>query len=628
MTEPSRRPVIGICAVRERARWAFWDQPAHLVADSYVAPVQRAGGVAVLLPVDATPPLELLDWIDGLMLIGGADLDPDSYGAERDPATESTYPERDEFELALLRAAIERALPALCICRGMQVLNVAYGGTLEQHLTEVDGISPHRKVKGTFDGNEHTVTLTAGSLVAGRGRRAGPHRPLPPPPGRARARRRTRRHRPRGLGRRDRGDRARRRALGARRPVASRGRRSEPAVRSTGGSGSRGRAEIRMSETSVPAGAEGRTGADRAGLYDISQRTDVHLLSRGRGGTCRRAVPDRHRVGADLGDAVQHADLGRVRQRHRHAGRVRVRDDRARDLLGRVHGDGVEGHGHGRLLLVHQPGTRAGARDGRGVCVGRRLRGVRGLAGGRVRVLPRAQALGRRHPRGVGLARAVDGRGDLRAHVLRRARVRAPARDRARVRGGDPADHGRRHLRLERRPRRHRGDQPGQRVQGLPGRARAGGRRRRRRHLLRVLVVGRVRDGAELRRGVEEPQADRPAVAVHLGDRARGLLHGHELGVDLGLPLDRRRRGRGAEQRGQLLLHPDRGVRRALGQGGHELPDHHRLVRVRDGVPQHRGAVLLLAGARAAAAGRARPYPSPLEEPVRRDVRAVGDRRR
>ncbi len=167
MTEPSRRPVIGICAVRERARWAFWDQPAHLVADSYVAPVQRAGGAAVLLPVDATPPLELLDWIDGLMLIGGADLDPDSYGAERDPATESTYPERDEFELVLLRAAIERALPALCICRGMQVLNVAYGGTLEQHLNEVDGISPHRKVKGTFDGNEHTVTLTGGSLVAG-----------------------------------------------------------------------------------------------------------------------------------------------------------------------------------------------------------------------------------------------------------------------------------------------------------------------------------------------------------------------------------------------------------------------------------------------------------------------------
>ncbi len=80
------RPVIGICAVRERARWAFWDQDAHLVADSYVAPVQRAGGVAVLLPVDPEAPLELLDRIDGLMLIGGADLDPGSYGAPQDPA--------------------------------------------------------------------------------------------------------------------------------------------------------------------------------------------------------------------------------------------------------------------------------------------------------------------------------------------------------------------------------------------------------------------------------------------------------------------------------------------------------------------------------------------------------------
>jgi putative glutamine amidotransferase len=159
-------PVIGICAVRERARWAYWDQQAHLVADSYVAPLQRAGAVAVLLAVDTRAPLALLDRIDGLMLIGGADLDPASYGAERDPATESTYPERDEFELALLRAAIERSLPALCICRGMQVLNVAFGGTLEQDLVDGDGGWPHRKVVGSFDGNEHTVTLTAGSLAA------------------------------------------------------------------------------------------------------------------------------------------------------------------------------------------------------------------------------------------------------------------------------------------------------------------------------------------------------------------------------------------------------------------------------------------------------------------------------
>jgi putative glutamine amidotransferase len=162
----SDRPVIGICAVRERARWAFWDQAAHLVADSYVAPIQRAGGVAVLLAVDTRVPVELLDWLDGMMLIGGADLDPASYGAARDPATESVYPDRDAFELAMARAAIERDVPVLAICRGMQVLNVAFGGTLEQNLIAADGSTPHRKVVGTFDGNEHTVKLAPGSLAA------------------------------------------------------------------------------------------------------------------------------------------------------------------------------------------------------------------------------------------------------------------------------------------------------------------------------------------------------------------------------------------------------------------------------------------------------------------------------
>jgi putative glutamine amidotransferase len=164
--ERNGTPVIGICAVRERARWAFWDQTAHLVADTYVASVQRTGAVAVLLPVDARAPVELLDRIDALLLIGGADLDPDSYGADLDPRTESTYPERDAFEIVLLRAAIERGMPVLGICRGMQALNVALGGTLVQHIPEVDGVSPHRRVVGTFDGTDHTVELEPGSLAA------------------------------------------------------------------------------------------------------------------------------------------------------------------------------------------------------------------------------------------------------------------------------------------------------------------------------------------------------------------------------------------------------------------------------------------------------------------------------
>ena len=218
--------------MRERARWAFWNQDAHLVADSYVAPLQRAGGVAVLLAVDARAPVELLDRVDALMLIGGADLDPASYGASPDPAIESTYPERDAFELAMVRGAIERDMPVLAICRGMQILNVAFGGTLEQNLAAADGSHPHRRVVGTFDGNEHTVTLEAGSLAAeavgeqAHIARCHHHQAVLDlgdglvVTGRAR------------VGRRHRSDRARRRDLGARRAVAPGGRRPQPPVRS------------------------------------------------------------------------------------------------------------------------------------------------------------------------------------------------------------------------------------------------------------------------------------------------------------------------------------------------------------------------------------------------------------
>ena len=159
-------PVIGICAVRERARWSFWDQPAHLVADTYVSSVQRTGAIAVLLPVDARAPLELLDVIDGLLLIGGADIDPSSYGAQRDAELESTYRDRDDFEIALLEGAVERGMPVFGICRGMQLINVAFGGTLVQHLPELEGSNPHRKALGTFEGTEHTITLEPGSLTS------------------------------------------------------------------------------------------------------------------------------------------------------------------------------------------------------------------------------------------------------------------------------------------------------------------------------------------------------------------------------------------------------------------------------------------------------------------------------
>jgi len=159
-------PVVGICAVRERARWSFWDQPANLVADSYVRAVQAAGGLAVLLPVDARKPTRLVDMLDALLLIGGADVDPATYGAAREPGTEATYPERDEFELATLGRALEREIPVLAICRGMQLLNVAFGGTLVQDLTGPDGTTIHRRRLGGFEGTANHVALDDSSLVA------------------------------------------------------------------------------------------------------------------------------------------------------------------------------------------------------------------------------------------------------------------------------------------------------------------------------------------------------------------------------------------------------------------------------------------------------------------------------
>lgn len=160
------RPVIGICAVRERARWSFWDQTAHLVPDSYVRAVQDAGGLVVLQPSGVPAPERLADMVDALLLIGGADIDPASYGAERESATEATYPERDAFEIALVRRALELGLPVLGICRGMQILNVALGGTLRQELAAHDGTNIHRRRLGSFEGTENHLALDEGSLAA------------------------------------------------------------------------------------------------------------------------------------------------------------------------------------------------------------------------------------------------------------------------------------------------------------------------------------------------------------------------------------------------------------------------------------------------------------------------------
>lgn len=134
--------------------------------DSYVRAVQSAGGVAVLLPVDARGSARPVDGIDALLLIGGADIDPATYGAEREPGTETTYRERDDFELAMVRHAIERDLPVLGVCRGMQILNIAFGGTLVQDLAAPDGSNIHRRQLGGFEDTENHVELEEGSLAA------------------------------------------------------------------------------------------------------------------------------------------------------------------------------------------------------------------------------------------------------------------------------------------------------------------------------------------------------------------------------------------------------------------------------------------------------------------------------
>jgi putative glutamine amidotransferase len=163
------RPTIGICTPLERARWSAWHLDAFLLPRNYVDAVHRAGAMALLLapdPVLVDAPDEILDRIDGLMLAGGGDIDPAAYGADPHPETVGSVPERDAFEVALVRRALERDMPVLGICRGMQVLNVACGGTLHQHLPELVGHGDHRRVLGSFDGADHDVRLAPGSLAA------------------------------------------------------------------------------------------------------------------------------------------------------------------------------------------------------------------------------------------------------------------------------------------------------------------------------------------------------------------------------------------------------------------------------------------------------------------------------
>lgn len=169
----SSKPIIGITTYAEQARWGVWDTPAALIPMAYVRAIEKAGGRPLLVPPSQEGIEETLDALDGLLFSGGSDIDPELYGAEAHPATNGARPERDRAEIALLRAALERDMPVLAVCRGSQVLNVALGGDLVQHLPEVVGHERHKQAPSVF--GDHDVDLVPGTRVQ---RLLGDHAPV------------------------------------------------------------------------------------------------------------------------------------------------------------------------------------------------------------------------------------------------------------------------------------------------------------------------------------------------------------------------------------------------------------------------------------------------------------------
>lgn len=163
MSQPGMGPpaVIGLSTYCEPARWGAWELPAALLPANYVAQVSRAGAVPLLIPPVPGTAAAVVSRLDGLILTGGGDLDPGRYGAAADPRTTRVSPERDGSESGLLAAALAAGLPVLGICRGLQLLNVALGGTLCQHLPEEGG---HSGRPGSF--GTHQVRVAAGTRLA------------------------------------------------------------------------------------------------------------------------------------------------------------------------------------------------------------------------------------------------------------------------------------------------------------------------------------------------------------------------------------------------------------------------------------------------------------------------------
>lgn len=157
-------PVVGLSTYREQARWGVWDQPADVLPTLYADAVARAGGVPVLLPpLDPAAASAVVERLDALVVTGGADVDPGRYGEQPHPSTVSWRTDRDAWELALLDAADTRDLPVLGICRGMQVMAVQAGGSLQQHLPDEVG-HDHHSPGGPEFGDVEVVTCAGSRL--------------------------------------------------------------------------------------------------------------------------------------------------------------------------------------------------------------------------------------------------------------------------------------------------------------------------------------------------------------------------------------------------------------------------------------------------------------------------------